>query len=462
MAVGQGPRSRVALLLIIAAVSIGTALFVGARRPPRLIRIPEGVRVDGIDLSGLSRAEAEAMLRPLLLTRANRPWTLRWGEQKWQVYPQQAGFAYDMEASLEQALAAGRSQPWWGRSWGPSRVDLADGDLALNWRLDESTLNQLFDRLAETLDKPPRNASYDPALGRVVPDQNGSTLDREALRRLLEVAATGGGATDIALPVRTVPATVREADVAAVGHHVLSSFSTRANLADPDRLANIHLAVEKINGTLLRPGETFSFNQAVGPREPRFGFRQAKELYQGEYVLGYGGGVCQVSSTLYNAALLADLDIAARSHHSRPLSYVETGRDATVAYDYLDFRFTNTAPAPVLLVSSLQNDRLTVSFLGRRSATSKRVEIVTEGLMEVAAPLQEELDETMPWRSRQVVNPGEPGYEVTVLRRVYEGSRLVREEMVSHDKYPPRPGLVRVGLKPPDMPADPVASPLTP
>ena len=97
---------------------------------------------------------------------------------------------------------------------------------------------------------------------------------------------------------------------------------------------------------MLQPGEVFSFNAVVGPRDAEHGWALASEIYQGEYVLGYGGGICQVTSTLYNAALLGGLEIVERYHHDRPLQYVGPGRDATVVWDQLDFRFRNSLERP--------------------------------------------------------------------------------------------------------------------
>lgn len=461
-----GPRTKARWIWIslMAAVSLGTALAVLSPSRPQKARIPEGVRVGGLDVGGLDPAEAARLLEPVLQHYASQTWTLRHNGRTWQVTPGEAGIRYSLDDSLSQAVAAGRSQPWWGRAWGPRGAAEAPRDIVLAWTLDDATFGRLADRLAGEIDRAPLDAAFDPRTKRTVPERAGLRLDRQGLRRRVEEAVRRG-ATDITVPVQTVPPAVREADLVAVGRQTLATFTTRVNLADPDRVANIALAVKKINGTLLRPGETFSFNRTVGPRDPAAGFRQAKEIYQGEYILGYGGGVCQVSSTLYNAALLADLAIAARSHHSRPLSYVETGRDATVAYDYLDFAFTNTGRTPLLMVMSLESDRLTASLMGRVPSPSRRVEIVTRDLTVVQPPLQEEMDETLPWRARQVASPGEPGYEVTVVRRVLEGGLLVREEVVSRDKYQPRPGRIRVGLKPPDLgegsalPMDPAATP---
>ncbi|MHB9146628.1 MAG: VanW family protein [Symbiobacteriia bacterium] len=470
---GLNQRIRVASIGVILAVALGAAFYVRAGSAPT--RIPDGMRVGTLDLGGLEETQAAERLRPYMLEQAARNWTLRWQDRAWTVTPQEAGFHYNLQEVLDQALAAGRSQPWWRRVWGPGFAARPPRQVRPAWLADEAALKAFLDRLAAAVERPASNASYDPTHDRVVLDRSGLALDRDALRRLLEAAAAGGAA-EILLPVQEVPATVRAADVRAIGRQVLSSYATRVNLRDPDRVANIRLAAQRINGALLRPGDIFSFNQTVGPREPRFGFRQAKELYQGEYVLGYGGGVCQVSSTLYNTALLANLQVDVRAHHSRPLSYIEIGRDATVVYDYLDFRFTNSSPMPLLLAAGLDGDTLTVSLIGRRGAVPQRVEIVTQGLTTVPPLIREELDDALPWRSREVVSQGEAGYEVTVLRRVFEGGRLTGEQVISRDKYPARPGIVRVGLKPPDAatsypgrpdtgtpavdPANPAASPV--
>ena len=144
----------------------------------------------------------------------------------------------------------------------------------------------------------------------------------------------------------------------------LSTFSTKYNASDTDRTTNLVIACKKLNGKVLMPGETFSYNETLGPRTYAAGYRNGKIYENGQVVDGLGGGICQISSTLYNAALMSDMEIVERRNHQFVTSYVNAGRDATVVYGLTDFRFKNTRTYPVRLVASATGGVATVSIYG--------------------------------------------------------------------------------------------------
>ncbi len=127
----------------------------------------------------------------------------------------------------------------------------------------------------------------------------------------------------------------------------LSTFKTRYDASDKDRTTNLILACKKLDGKVIMPGETFSYNSTLGPRSTATGYKNAKVYENGEVVDGIGGGICQISSTLYNAALMADMQIIERRNHQFVTSYVGAGRDATVVYGLTDFKFKNTRKYPI-------------------------------------------------------------------------------------------------------------------
>ena len=148
----------------------------------------------------------------------------------------------------------------------------------------------------------------------------------------------------------------------------LSTFSTRYDASDKDRTTNLVIACQKLNGKVIMPGETFSYNAALGPRTYAAGYRNGKIYSNGQVVDGLGGGICQISSTLYNAALMSDMEIVERRNHQFVTSYVDKGRDATVVYGATDFRFKNTRTYPIRLVASATGGVATVSVYGIKEA----------------------------------------------------------------------------------------------
>lgn len=142
----------------------------------------------------------------------------------------------------------------------------------------------------------------------------------------------------------------------------ISSFATTIYDKNEHRVNNIKLAAEDLDGTVIEPGEVFSFNGTVGRRTKEKGYEEAPIFVNGEKGKGVGGGVCQVSTTLYNAALEADLEIIERHRHSRKVSYVEEGKDAAVVYNSKDLRFKNTKDYPIEIKISVSDDQIRVTL----------------------------------------------------------------------------------------------------
>lgn len=149
--------------------------------------------------------------------------------------------------------------------------------------------------------------------------------------------------------------------------NILSTFTTSFKGSPKNRIHNITLASSKINNIILNPGDVFSFNTIVGPTSKKQGYKKADVFdSNGKTTQDYGGGICQVSSTIYNAALALNLEIVERHEHSKPVSYVEDGKDATVSYSgLLDFSFKNILTTPIQIMTIVSKDNLTVNIIGK-------------------------------------------------------------------------------------------------
>lgn len=316
----------------------------------------------------------------------------------------------------------------------------------------------LRERVAGQVRVDPVPARLD-ARGQVIPDQPGRRLDQEAAVRLVEAAlispAAVSGPVRVRLPVVTTRAEVTAEQLEALGPWTaLASFTTRFDPIDTNRAANIHLSAALLDGTFVEPGQVFSFNDVVGLRTEERGFKPAPIIVSRRLVAGIGGGVCQLSSTTYNAALLSGLQVVERRNHSIPVSYLPLGRDATVLDRLIDLRLRNTLDHPIMIHSRVEGDRLTVVIWGHPS-DRRAVEVRTRVIQELPAPLVWEdgtsADELAAQLASgdtvegvEVVEAGRPGYVVEV-ERIYYGSNgeIQRVEMVSRDVYLPEPRKVR-------------------
>lgn len=216
---------------------------------------------------------------------------------------------------------------------------------------------------------------------------------------------------------------------------VVGAYSTSLQGRTASQRHNAHLSLGRLVGATIAPGATFSFNRRVGTFSRDRGFKKAPVSYNGQLIDDWGGGVCQTSTTLYNAALLAGMEIVERNHHRFAPSYVPPGRDAAVAFSGVDLRFRNPYDFPVRVVGEVKGDRLLVSLLGPK-APAIRPEVVSQ-VTDVHAPETYVLGGN---GRRRVRNTGKAGFEVSVVRITGD-----RREIVSHDAYPAMNRVVQSG-----------------
>jgi vancomycin resistance protein YoaR len=195
------------------------------------------------------------------------------------------------------------------------------------------------------------------ANGQVIKGAPQTILDESELtEKLFQVSAKGG---DVEIPLYTTASGYKMEDVSSLDDVVVASFTTRFNGNVAGRSKNIQLSAEALNNVILGDGDSFSFNSTVGPRTVEAGYQPAPEIINGELVDGIGGGICQTSSTLFNAIDQLPVSYIERHNHSLNVGYVPVGRDATVSYGGLDFRFKNTTGVPLMLKAIYKKGALT-------------------------------------------------------------------------------------------------------
>ncbi|RYG88051.1 hypothetical protein EON77_01225 [bacterium] len=256
------------------------------------------------------------------------------------------------------------------------------------------------------------------------------SLDTEALPALA-LKALQEGKTEINVPLKTEPKRITDEMVARI-KDVIGEFSTRFSAGNTPRCANIKLAASKLDGTILLPGETVSFNGTVGRRTIAGGFRVAGVYKNGQHDTGVGGGICQVSTTLYNAALFSDLGIVQRSNHSLPVPYVPLGRDATVDYGNIDLVVRNTTPDPIVLASQYRPGKLTFRILGTKREEFK-VRMTSTGVTRREGRARRILDRTLPPGTTKVSGGG--GVLSLSTTRIVERNGQVRRDKPAHSYY---------------------------
>jgi vancomycin resistance protein YoaR len=295
----------------------------------------------------------------------------------------------------------------------------------------------------------PRDATFAVRPGGidVVPDRPGRALDVAASVAEIEHALFSPGSRVASLPLEVAHAERTTAKAKAMGvTGIVGSYTTTYG-GTPGRLANVQLVAELIDGTLVAPGGTFSFNDTTGERNAEKGFQDAPVIINGEVKSGIGGGVCQVSTTVFNAAFEAGLPIDRRTNHALYISHYPLGRDATVNYPDIDLAFSNDTTSWLLVRTFVNAGSLTVNLYG--TPQHRRVETDTAPLtVSGKVPIERTPDPKLAKGRRVVDEVGSPPRETSVVRRVYDTEGELLYENTWRSYYVGEPKQVRVGTKP--------------
>lgn len=245
--------------------------------------------------------------------------------------------------------------------------------------------------------------------------------------------------------------TVPDKTIADLGEEAfpdeLATYTTRYDPSNRNRSNNLAISAEKIDGTIIMPGETFSYNQTVGERTIAEGYKEAGAYAGGRVVQDVGGGICQTSSTLYNAALLANLEIVDRSNHQFLTSYVSPGRDATVAWGSIDFKFKNTRSYPIKIEASAKNGVCSMSIYGIKEEVEYEVEIQSNVLSYIDYTIKYEDDPSLEEGKEVVEQSGYTGCTSEAYRVLKLNGEVVSKTLLSKDTYDPMTRIIRRGTK---------------
>lgn len=312
------------------------------------------------------------------------------------------------------------------------------------------------DGLFAQLNRQPVNAFFKVIDGNtsIEPHKTGMKIEKSTLESIAEYLKKNEN-TEKILPVEIVqPEITTEKANSMVFKDQIAYMSTHfstSNENDKNRGENIKLAVSKINGKILLPGDVFSFNDVVGPRSEEGGYKIAHTYVAGKVVNGIGGGICQVSSTLYGAVLKSDLEVVERRNHMFTVGYVPYGQDATVSYGTTDFRFKNSTSWPIKIEAGVtQNNNVFFSFVGTNETPGKKV-IITQDIVKTIPFTTKYIDDpNMPEGKTSVRQEGKDGYIVDTFKTIKADGKVISETKLHTSKYQPLVKEILRGTKKPD------------
>ncbi len=311
---------------------------------------------------------------------------------------------------------------------------------------DGDKIRELVDKLPElTSEKPPVAAKLTKESGfsRIVRGEPGYTVDKnKTLSAFEEKIKADPEAEKLEIPVVINKTEGKEGfteQAQKMGlNQLIAQFTTTHDadhINDENRNVNLRVAALKIDGLIIPPGGKFSFNKVVGPRTEQYGFKKAGVISQGRVIPGLGGGICQVSTTLYRAVLMSGMKVDERHNHSiyDGINYAERGFDAAVAWGYKDFRFTNNLDIPILIACSSGKGSVEIKIYAEKKPFD---DIKLEARNEIKHPFQTQKKRNSALKKDQVnvVHPGVHGWTIEAYRYITHNGKT-REEKLSKDRY---------------------------
>ena len=287
----------------------------------------------------------------------------------------------------------------------------------------------------------PKDAYYTKDPFEIFPHVNGINFDKEAAKEILEQDKEE---YEIPLIITTPKITTNKIGTEAFPD-MLSTFSTRYDASNTPRTTNLKLAMQKLNGVVVSPGETFSYNKTLGKRTAEAGYKEAGGFAGGKVVQTLAGGICQISSTLYDAVVYANLDIVERHNHMFLAGYVGAGKDATVVYGTYDFKFKNTRKYPIMIKTSIGSGVAQISIYGVKEEVEYEVEISSKILSYIPYKVVYETDNSLASGKEKVAQNGMNGCKSITYKILKLNGAQVSSTVLSTDTYDPMNKIIKRG-----------------
>lgn len=425
------------LLSIFIVIIIGLG-FYGYYKVLNTDLIYQGVKVDKYDLSLMTKEEGLLYLKNNHWEEVkNRKMKLKYLDEEYIYGLDELGLSFDYEKIINMAYSIGREGNAFKRIKDIIHVKRNGFVIPLESNISKEKIDRIVELISQEINRDAKDAEFhfnngnisitDEVVGRVVDKEGLSQAIYENINQL----------DTIEIPVENIIPKVTKSLLSRI-NGVIGEYSTSFQGSSQNRIENIRLSAQAFKGKLLMPGETMSFNETTGPRAKQFGYKEATVILNGEFTPDVGGGVCQTSTTLYNALLLADVTILQRSPHSIPSNYVNFGQDAAVAYGFLDLKFRNDFDYPIYIDSKVVGNRLYFYIYGDKQSRDYTVKIESEIVETIPAEEEVIVDETLEPGSKVLVQAGRTGYRVNTYKSIIKNGKTVSRDLISKDFYRPK------------------------
>ena len=507
-------KKNIKLISIVFAIIIAIFSVIFAITNINNANITKGVKIEGIDVSGLTREQAKEKLESIYSEKKKKDITLKYEDFETTIAPETLETNYNIDKATNEAILVGKSGNIITNNYGIFFALIGKKNIKVETTINEEQTKQAIEdiqtNLPETIEEPDYYIENDKLI--ITPGKEGLKILTDKLlteikeqqknintnQETIEIPAEKAWPSKVDIdkihqdiykkvqdayitkaPVEVHPEVIGidfnieeakkileenkeqyeiplqitnpQVTLSNLGSEAfpekISSYSTRYDGGDKDRSTNLEIACKKIDEKIVLPGETFSYNKTLGVRTTKAGYKTAKVYENGAVVDGIGGGICQISSTLYNAVLKANMQIVERRNHQFITSYVPEGRDATVAYGVTDFKFKNTRKYAIKIKATASNGVATISIYGIKENPEYNITFETKTISTIPVTEKYIEDNTIAEGTEEIKQKGANGCvtETYIIKSL--NGQVVSKDLLSKDTYSAMQRIILKGTK---------------
>lgn len=414
--------------------------------------------INGVDVSGLKKDEAENLLKTNFISKKdNLSLTLQSDDDNYIINGKELEFVGNFQGDLDRILSYGHEGNIFNKQKIKKHINSEGLEIYLPYEDMLGGLSQKVEGVIEQVEKLPSAPQilFDPNAIQMFTLQEGKAgriVDRDMLNKNISQALANGESI-IQIPTQEV---LPKEDLKDLLNQISlrSKFSTNYSKSSQSRKYNIKRALDSFNGMIVEPNQRVSFNEVTGTRTLDNGYKDGKIIIDGNYVSGIGGGVCQASTTLYNALLRADIEVDKAFHHSLPPTYIPLSFDAMVSEGYADLEFVNNLDTPIFIKTYCNDNEASVEIYGTKLEEGMEIKTRCELVNVIPHEGDTIVKDRLGEYSNKVLYEGEyyrlkyphEGYETRGFLQYYKNGELVEEKEIRHDKYNPQRGIIVEGM----------------
>lgn len=434
------------ILCFVLGAAVGTSIYI-YKYILNVDTIYSGIKIDGYDVGEKTKKEALEYLELSKGLETNKKhMNLIYEDTVYTIGLEDLGFKYDFESAVDRAYNQGRIGSFIDKLRSIKKVKDHGMNIPLESDYEKEKVDIIVGNISQEMNKEPIEAVFEFNGGniKITEEVLGRKLKEDELRK--DINENIYKLDDLDISFQEIEPKITKQLLSRI-NGVIGEYSTSFKTSTQDRAENIRLSAKSLRGKMLLPGEEFSYNNTTGPRESKFGYKEANVIMDGELIPGVGGGVCQTSTTMYNALLLSNLTITERHKHSLPPTYVKYGQDAAVADGYLDLKFRNDFDYPIYIDTKTTSDRVYIYIYGDVESKDYTIKIEPEIIETIQAKVEEIYDESLKPGEKILTQKGRTGYKVKTYKSIIKNGKVISKNEITSDYYRERNYIYKVGPK---------------